>query len=137
MSPTPTGREFLGTGWRFPPSVDTSGGLAWASGEEDVRQAVWIILATARGEREMRPSFGCGLYDSVFSPNSPATQGELAQRVRQALIDWEPRIEVLAVDVSSPGEPNRLVIEVSYRVRSTNTVQNLVYPFYTQEGMAA
>lgn len=75
MSATPTGRAFLGTGWRFPPSVDATGCLAWASGEEDVRQAVWIILATARGEREMRPSFGCGLHDSVFSPNSPATQG--------------------------------------------------------------
>lgn len=137
MSTAPTGREFLGTGWRFPPYVDASGGLAWAAGEEDVRQSVWIILATARGEREMRPRFGCGLYDTVFSPNSPATRGELAERVRQALIDWEPRIEVRQVEVSSPEQPNLLLIEVEYRVRSTNTIQNLVYPFYTQEGMTA
>lgn len=130
-----SGREFLGRGWRFPPKVDATGALSWASGEEDVAQSVWIILATARGEREMRPTFGCGLYDTVFSPNSPASQGALAARVRQALVDWEPRIDVLEITVTSGGQPNLLLINVEYRIRSTNTVQNLVYPFFTNEGV--
>ena len=130
-----TGREFLGTGWRFPPRVGASGGLALASGEDDIAQSVWIILATAPGEREMRPTFGCGLYDYVFAPNSPATQGELAARVRQALVDWEPRIAVLDVDVTSADKPNLLLIDVEYSIRATNTVQNLVYPFFTTEGV--
>jgi uncharacterized protein len=129
------GRDFLGTGWRFPPRVDARGALAWASAEEDVEQSVWIILATARNEREMRPDFGCGIHDVVFAPNSPATRGRLAEHVREALVDWEPRIDVIDVDVTAPGEPEVLLIEVVYRVRATNTVRNLVYPFYIQEGV--
>ncbi len=130
-----SGRQFLGRGWRFPPKVDATGALAWAAGEEDVAQSVWIILATARGEREMRPTFGCGLYDTVFAPNSPATEGALAMRVREALVEWEPRIDVLDITVTSGGQPNLLLIDVEYRIRSTNTVQNLVYPFFTNEGV--
>lgn len=135
MTSLANGREFLGTGWRFPPNVDATGSLAWASAEEDIQQSVWIIVATARGEREMRPTFGCGLQDVVFSRNSSTTQAALAQQVRQALVDWEPRIDVLAVDVTAPDEPNLLLIDIEYRVRSTNTVTNLVYPFYVQEGI--
>jgi Bacteriophage baseplate protein W len=132
-----TGREFLGTGWRFPPRVDARGSLAWASAEEDVEQSVWIILATARNEREMRPDFGCGIHDVVFAPNSPETRGRLADHVRTALTDWEPRIDVVSVDVTAPAEPELLLIEIVYRVRATNTVRNLVYPFYIQEGLVS
>jgi phage baseplate assembly protein W len=130
-----SGREFLGTGWRFPPLVDAHGALAWASGEDDVEQSVWIIVATARNEREMRPTFGCGIHDVVFAPNSPATQARFAEQVRQALVDWEPRIEVISVDVTSPTDPTVLLVEITYRIRATNTVHNLVYPFYIQEGV--
>lgn len=136
MSSLPlTGREFLGRGWRFPPRVDARGALAWASGEDDVEQSVWIIVATGRNEREMRPTFGCGIHDVVFAPNSPATQARLAEQVRQALVDWEPRIEVVAVDVTAPTDPTVLLVEITYRIRATNTVHNLVYPFYIDEGV--
>jgi phage baseplate assembly protein W len=131
-----TGREFLGRGWRFPPRVDARGSLAWASAEEDVEQSVWLIVATARNEREMRPTFGCGIHDAVFAPSSPATRARLADSVRQALVDWEPRIEVVDVEVTSPTDPTVLLVEIQYRVRATNTVRNLVYPFYVQEGVA-
>jgi phage baseplate assembly protein W len=130
-----TGREFLGRGWRFPPRVDARGALAWASGEDDVEQSVWIIVATGRNEREMRPTFGCGIHDVVFAPNSPATQARLAEQVRQALVDWEPRIEVVAVDVTAPTDPTVLLVEITYRIRATNTVHNLVYPLYIDEGV--
>lgn len=136
MSSLPlTGREFLGRGWRFPPRVDARGALAWASAEEDVEQSVWLIVATGRNEREMRPTFGCGIHDVVFSPSSPQTRARLAEQVRKALVDWEPRIEVVDVAVTAPDDPTVLLIGIEYRIRATNTVRNLVYPFYIQEGI--
>src|SRR3712207_181593 len=86
--------DFLGVGWRFPPRPDGNGQIALAGGEERVRQAIWLILGTARGERVMRPDFGCGIHDLVFAPNSAGTTGQVDSLVRQALLRWEPRIDV-------------------------------------------
>jgi phage baseplate assembly protein W len=131
-------REFLGTGWKFPIRVDPRGGLAFSSGEQDVQEAIWVILSTARGERQMRPDFGCGIQDYVFAPNNTSTRSNIAQQVRQALTHWEPRIDVQNVRVeSSPDEENKLLIRIDYRIRSGNTSHNLVYPFYIQESGAA
>jgi phage baseplate assembly protein W len=130
---------FLGVGWKFPLALEPdplSGGrdrIAMARYEESIRQAVWIILATARGERKMRPDFGCGIHELVFAPNSADTAGRVATEVRQALVLWEPRIDLLNVAVNSdPAEPSRLLIEIGYRVRTSNTRFNLVYPFYLE-----
>ena len=124
--------EFLGIGWRFPIGLDTGRTqIAPAAYEDSVRQAIWIILGTARGERVLRPDFGCGIHDLVFAVNNATTAGLAAQAVRQALILWEPRIDVLDVQVTpKPDEANALLIRIDYRVRSTNTRFNLVYPFY-------
>jgi phage baseplate assembly protein W len=104
-------------------------------GEQDIQEAIWIILGTARGERVMLPDFGCGIHDYVFAPNNPSTRAQIADRVREALVTYEPRIEVLDVRVESfPEEPNKLLIRVDYRVRSTNTFGNIVYPFFLTEG---
>jgi phage baseplate assembly protein W len=130
-------RAFLGVGWFFPPRFD-AGRIAEAEYEEDVRQAILIILGTSPGERVMRPDFGAGLDRFVFEPIGPTTFTEVEDEVRGALIAWEPRIDVEDVRVTSEGEPpNVLVIEVDYLVRATNTRQNLVYPFYLQEGAPA
>jgi phage baseplate assembly protein W len=127
--------EFLGVGWKFPVELDEAGQIATARYEESVRQAIWIVLGTARGERIMRPDFGCGVHDLVFAVNSAGTAGRVASDVRQALLQWEPRIDVLDVQVASkPGEPNVLMISIEYRVRSTHNVFNLVYPFYLERG---
>jgi hypothetical protein len=100
-----------------------------------VQEAIWIILGTARGERQMLPTFGCGIHDMVFAPNSPATQGNIQHLVKDALTQWEPRIDVLDVNVSSaPDEENTMLIRVDYRIRSNNAFGNLVYPFYITEG---
>ncbi len=124
--------SFLGVGWGFPVSLD-GGRIAMDRYEESIRQAVWIILATARGERQMRPDFGCGIHDLVFATNSAETAGRMATDVRESLILWEPRIDLENVDVSSdPADPSRLLIQVEYRVRSTNNRFNLVYPFYLE-----
>ena len=124
---------FLGVGWKLPVSLDEVGRIAMSSYEESIRESIWIILATARGERQMRPDFGCGIHDLVFAVHSGETAGRVASEVRQALILWEPRIDLEHVDVASdPAEPSRLLIQIDYRVRSTNSRFNLVYPFYLE-----
>jgi phage baseplate assembly protein W len=126
---------FLGVGWAFPVAADAAGELNLAAYEESVRQSVWIILGTAKGERVMRPDFGCGIYDLVFDINSAATAGEVSQAVRDALLTFEPRIDVLKVDVQPDGNGEIMLIGIDYEVRATNNVFNLVYPFYLERSV--
>ena len=138
MSATDPARAFLGVGWAFPPGVEPGGGIAEAAYEDDVRQAIRIILATNPGERVMRPDFGAGLDRFVFEPVNVATVTQLKAQVHDALVAWEPRVDVLEIDVTPEGSPPVvLLIEMQYRVRATNALQNLVYPFYLQEGPQA
>jgi phage baseplate assembly protein W len=123
---------FLGKGWQFPVAVDESGALEVAEYEESVRQSIWVILGTSKGERIMRPDFGCGIYDMVFEVNSSTTASVAAEEVRDALVSFEPRIDVLDVDVSPGGDGEVMYISIDYQVRATNTVFNLVYPFYLE-----
>jgi phage baseplate assembly protein W len=128
-------QDILGRGWSFPVRPGPAGGLTLTGGEEKVRQSIWLILSTAPGERQMRPDFGCGIHDLVFQPITAALQGVVADRVQTALVNFEPRIDVFGVDVSSPPEaPNYLLIRVDYRIRSSNSLYNLVYPFFIAEG---
>jgi phage baseplate assembly protein W len=123
--------EFLGKGWGFPVQPDPEhGGVSGAAHEESVRQAIHLILGTSAGERVMRPGFGCGLLDLVFAVNSSATAGLVAEEVRRALLLWEPRIDLLDVRVAAAGSGERLLVRISYQVRATNNVFNIVYPFY-------
>jgi phage baseplate assembly protein W len=129
---------FLGVGWAFPLAVAADGTTATAAYEEDVRQSILIILGTNYGERIMRPKFGAGLRDFVFAPLSAATLARVGQRVTDAMTDFEPRIDVVAVDVTADRTtPGQLLIDLTYRVRATNTRTNLVYPFYLQEGSSS
>lgn len=129
-------RDFLGRGWSFP-VVPVDGRLAWQGGEEKIRQSIWILLSTAPGERVMRPDFGCGIHDLVFEANTAALRGRVQQRVRDALLRFEPRIDLLDVRVETPPEArNYLLISVDYRVRANNAFHNLVYPFFLNEGAA-
>lgn len=129
-------KEFLGLGWKFPVQVEpTTGRIEISKYEQDVREAIWIILSTARGERVMRPDFGCGIHDLMFAPISAATVGEVESNVREALINWEPRIEIINLEVSDEESFNgKLLISLDYRIRTTNNEFNLVYPFYFTEG---
>lgn len=128
----------LGAGWAFPPArvaIDGDAGarrrFAMAADEESVRQAIFVILSTARGERVMRPDFGCNLHEFAFALNDRATQSAAAHEVREALMNWEPRIDMLDVRASAAGERAEvLLIDIHYRVRSTDNRFNLVYPFY-------
>ena len=123
--------DIIGTGVAFPLGVDRRGALALARDGEDVRQAISIILSTAPGERPMRPEFGCGVHDYVFDVLDAATLGQMETEVRRALERWEPRIDVLDVDFELDGNTDGpLAITIEYRLRATNDVRNLVYPFY-------
>lgn len=134
--PAPDAKAFLGRGLAFPVAVDAEGGVAMAAHEEDIRQAIRIILDTDPGERVMRPDFGAGLRALVFEPINTHTLALARHSVEQALVLWEPRIDSISVQVSAQARQGRIQIEVRYRVRSTNTFYNLVYPFFLQEGGA-
>jgi phage baseplate assembly protein W len=131
-------KEFLGVGWAFPVQPDpASGDAALAAYEEDVRQGIQIVLATSPGERVMRPDFGAGLHALVFEPLGASTAALVRHRVEEALVRFEPRIDSVNVTVTADGAMNRLLVEIGYRIRATNTFYNLVYPFYLLEGEPA
>jgi phage baseplate assembly protein W len=127
--------DFQGMGWSFRDLVapEAVGGVVPSLFEDAVRQSVWLIIATAPGERVMRPDFGCRIHDLLFATASATTIGLAAEAVRGALLRWEPRIELLGVDVAPDrAEPALLRVRVDYRVRTTNNRFNLVYPFYLE-----
>lgn len=127
--------EFLGKGLKFPVGTDSRGALVMSEHEEDIREAIRIILATAKGERVMRPQFGCGIHDYQFEAISTSVLGLMESSVRDALIRWEPRIELVSVRaLTEQIAEGKIIISVEYRVRTTNNQFNLVWPFYLTEG---
>ena len=122
--------DIVGRGLSFPLSVDYSGNIALSSGE-DCDAAIRMILGTAPGERVMRPEFGCGIWDLLFAPVNASTIGQMEHYVRLALSQWEPRIGVDDVRITTDDDSHALVyIEIDYHINATNDPRNLVYPFY-------
>jgi phage baseplate assembly protein W len=125
------GADFVGSGWTFPPRVNSRGGIALASGTEEIEGAIRMILLSAPGERLMRPEFGCEIWDYLFHPLNANTTGRMTLAVEEALARWEPRIDVQQVTVRPDLErPGSVVVDVEYVVRQTNDRRNLVVPFY-------
>ena len=129
--PTDTNQNILGAGWSFPLHLDGRGGIALAQHDKDIEESVRVILSTAKGERRMRPEFGCEVHNLVFAPNNETTWGLASRYVKEALGWWEPRIEVTDVD-SRPdtSDTSILLINIKYRIKATNDARNIVYPFY-------
>jgi Bacteriophage baseplate protein W len=126
--------NFLGRGWGFPVAIGPDDEINMVADDNDIREAIRIILETDPGERVMRPDFGAGLGRMVFEPINTSTMTLIQQRVEAALIAWEPRIDVQQVTVSAERAAlGVLDIRIDYLVRTTNTFYNLVYPFYLQE----
>lgn len=122
--------DFLGRGWQFP-LVTQAGRVLLAADEDDIKQAIRIILQTAKGERLMLPDFGSDLYTLVFADTTHSTLNLAELYIKQALDRWEPRIEVKAIQASfDPQNPNILLINITYVIKSKNAPGNLVYPFY-------
>lgn len=127
-------KEFLGIGWKYPVNVDNDGKISMSEYETDIKEAIWIILGTAKGERVMRPDFGCGIHDFVFSPLNTATLSLVENTVREGLTLWEPRIELIKLEViPEESDQGKLLVSIDYQVRVTNNRFNLVYPFYLKE----
>jgi len=124
--------QFVGAGWAFPLRTDASGAVALVRREREIEEAIRLVLATAPGERPMRPEFGCAIHDLVFAPVNEATAGQIRQEVRLSLDRWEPRIQVTDVVVTiDDADATVLLIDVQYAVRGTSNPRSLVFPFYT------
>ena len=131
-------KEFLGAGLAYPIDLDENGLFPRAQAELKVQQSLLLILGTARGERVMNPEFGSRLHELLFEPNNAATRGRIVQYVTDAITRWESRVDVIGVTVSTdPSIASKLLVDVEYRVRPTNSRFNLVYPFYLREGTNA
>jgi len=127
--------DFLGVGWAFPVSVDARGRIALARQERDIEEAVQMILLTPKGQRVMRPDFGCRIHDLTFSPNDATTAGLAAYYVKEALGMWEPRIRVQDVSTSiDPRNASRLLVEIHYEIKASHDRRSLVFPFYSIPG---
>lgn len=127
--------DILGVGWAFPVQVDARGRIGLARQEQDIDQAIRMILLTPKGQRIMRPTFGCHIHELIFAPNNGSTAGLAAHYVEEALNMWEPRIDVLAVTADSdPHDSSRLLVVIHYEVKATHDQRSLVFPFYTIPG---
>ncbi|MGH3620752.1 MAG: GPW/gp25 family protein [Sciscionella sp.] len=123
--------QFVGSGWAFPLRTDSTGGFALVSREREIEESIRLVLATAPGERPMRPEFGCGIHEFVFAPADASTAGQIAEEVRRSLDRWEPRIDLAGVDVIfDEVQVGTLYIDIPSEVRGTNDPRNLVFPFY-------
>ncbi len=131
----PVESDFVGTSIAFPLGVDQTGALAVVSGPEAIERSMTMVLSTAPGERVMRPDFGCAIWNLLFDPVNDNTLGLMAESVRQALAQWEPRIDVTSVGATpDPDEPGVVTIDIDYCIKTTNDRRNLVYPFYVIPG---
>ena len=127
---------FLGKGFQFPPKVDaTTGRFVMSEGEEDIKEAIYLILKTRLNERPMCPGFGCDIEDYVFDlPDGRAERG-MEDAIETALTIWEPRIENIQVEINKKRiHEGIILIEISYTVRRDNNAVNLVFPYYLEEG---
>ena len=152
-----TNQDFIGTGWRFPIKVNARGRLEWSDGPRRIEDAIWIIIKTALGERLMRPTFGAGADDFVFESNSEINRVRLAAVLKSALLQWEPRIDLEDVRVESGWQAtdskldtldpqtikdrstaldSQVNVTIEYRLRTTNEIFNVVFPFYLEEGIS-
>jgi len=130
--PRNTDRDGLpGAGWGFPVETDHKGDIDLSTGETNIKESIRVIVGTAKGERPMRPEFGCEVHEHVFDQVNGTTLSLIETCVEDALIEWEQRIDVEDVVARrDEQEPNRIAIEIQYRLRATDAEGNMVYPFY-------
>jgi len=127
---------FLGRGWSFPPSFHQDlNSVDMLEEEYDIASSLEILLSTAPGERVMLPDFGCNLEELVFESLDTTLKTLMVNKIESAILYYEPRIDVEKVNLDSSRENEGIIlIEVVYRVRTTNSRFNFVFPFYKEEG---
>jgi phage baseplate assembly protein W len=128
--------SYLGRGWKFPVQVNPkTGRILMSENEQDISEAIMILLKTSKGERVMNSDFGCGLRRFVFDLTDEVTMRKIEEDIREAIMLWEPRVgDVEIKAVNDSNVPGKITIDILYTVRSTNNRYNMVYPFYMEEG---
>ncbi len=128
--------SYLGRGWKFPIQVNpNTGRILMSENEQDISEAITIILQTSKGERVMKGDFGCGLRRFVFDLTDEVTMRKIEEDIREAIMIWEPRVGEVDIKALKDTEvPGKINIDIHYTVRSTNNRYNMVYPFYLEEG---
>jgi phage baseplate assembly protein W len=128
-------KSFLGKGWAFPPDFPLSSNQnSMVEAKKDIEQSLRILLGTTPGERVMHPEFGCGINKLVFEPISTSLFTKIKDLIEQAILLFESRIQLNDVSVQfDPKIEGVIYISIDYTIRSINTRQNLVYPFYRLE----
>lgn len=132
-----TEQQFLGTGWSFPPTFvrEHQNSVVMAQGNTDIRQSLWLVLSTRLGERIILPQFGSQIWEMVFQGVDRTLITRVQEMVRDAILNWEPRIDVISIEIQPVATPQGVLeVDISYVVRSTNARSNFVYPFYIDEG---
>lgn len=124
-------RRFLGCGMKFPPQIDKSTGrFAVSSGAASVKEAIYLILMTSRGERWLEPDFGGRLMSYTFMDTSLTLLGLMSNELRALLLEQEPRISGVNVEIDSETREGCLLVEITYTLAESNTRDNFVFPFY-------
>ncbi len=128
--------SYLGRGWKFPVQVNPkTGRILMSENEQDISEAIIILLKTSKGERVMKSDFGCGLRRFVFDLTDEVTMRKIEEDIREAIMVWEPRVGDVEIKAAKDAEVSgKITIDIHYTVRSTNNRYNLVYPFYMEEG---
>lgn len=134
-----TNTSFLGTGWGFPPEFvkegNESGKVAMLSDEKDIKSSLEVLLSTHLGERVMVPNYGCNLDELLFKPLNLTLKTFVRELIKNAILYYEPRIDAEKIQIDQTNElDGELLINIDYRIRATNARNNLVFPFYKQEG---
>jgi uncharacterized protein len=127
--------NFLGSGISFPFHLDDFGNVNLSFYEKSLSESIDLILRTSKGERVMRPDFGCEINDMVFAPNNSNTRSLICHYIEEALVKWEPRIVLEKVEAfPNEDDQTRIDITINYKIRSINSAFNKVYPFYLERG---
>lgn len=128
--------DFLGKGWSFPPTFNSSvKGVEMTEKVDDINRSLQILLTTRQGERVMQPKYGCNMDEMVFEPLSTTVKTIMKDKIKTAILYFEPRIDVIAIAMDTTNEPEgEIIIEIEYMVRATNSRFNFVFPYYINEG---
>lgn len=128
--------DFLGRGWSFPPTFNADlQGVEMTEKNEDIQRSLQILLTTTIGERIMQPKYGCNMDDMIFEGMDTTTKTIMKDKIRTAILFFEPRIDVVSIVMNTMNElEGEILIEIEYVIRATNSRFNFVFPYYVNEG---